>query len=79
MIDKSSNATRIVDKLVLKKFVDRTQDPNDRRHVDIKINKKGLELLDKIDADLESINKKFKDFNQEKAKIMNEWLDELRS
>lgn len=79
MIDKSSNATRIVDKLVLKKLVDRTQDPNDRRHVDIKINKKGLELLDKIDAELETMNKKFKDFNQEKAKIMNEWLDELRS
>lgn len=79
MIDKSSNATRIVDKLVLKNFVDRTQDPKDRRHVDIRINKKGLELLDKIDTDLETLNKQFKDFNKEKAKIMNEWLDELRS
>src|ERR1035437_6145180 len=36
MIDKSSNSTRIVDKLVEKKWAQRTENPDDRRHVSIK-------------------------------------------
>lgn len=78
MIDKSSNATRIVDKLVDKKLVNRVEDRNDRRSVNIKITNKGIKLLEEIDKVPFSNNTKMKDFNEEKAKIMNEWLDELR-
>jgi DNA-binding MarR family transcriptional regulator len=78
MIDKSSNATRIVDKLVIKKLVSRTADKNDRRAVNIKITDKGLKLLAEIDkAPFKGI-KGLMDFNAEKAKLMNEWLDEMR-
>ncbi len=78
MIDKSSNATRIVDKLVDKRLVNRVEDRNDRRSVNIKITNKGIKLLEEIDKVPFSNNTKMKDFNEEKAKIMNEWLDELR-
>lgn len=78
MIDKSSNATRIVDKLVDKKLVLRTEDKNDRRLVNIKITDKGIKLLAEIDKTSFSENMKMKNFNEEKAKLMNEWLDELR-
>ena len=78
MIDKSSNATRIVDKLLDKKLVSRTEDKGDRRLVNIKITDKGIKLLAEIDKVPFSNNSKLKDFNQEKAKLMNEWLDELR-
>ncbi len=78
MIDKSSNATRIVDKLVDKKLVSRTEDKSDSRLVNILITDKGIKLLNEIDKTPFSNNAKLKNFNEEKAKLMNEWLDELR-
>jgi DNA-binding MarR family transcriptional regulator len=78
MIDKSSNATRIVDKLVKKKLVSRSEDKSDRRSVNIRITDKGIKLLTDIDKTPFSDKTKMKDFNEEKAKLMNEWLDELR-
>ena len=79
MIDKSSNATRIVDKLVEKDLVSRTEDKNDRRLVNICITDTGLALLAEIDAAPFPEELKFKHFNEEKARLMNDWLDELRS
>lgn len=79
MIDKSSNATRIVDKLVAKKLVSRSADKNDRRAVNIKITDKGMKLLAEIDkSPFKGING-LAGFNAEKARLMNEWLDEIRS
>ena len=78
MIDKSSNATRIVDKLVEKKLVTRSEDKSDRRLVNIKITDKGIKLLSEIDKTPYSDKTKMKEFNEEKAKLMNDWLDELR-
>ena len=79
MIDKSSNSTRIVDKLVEKKWADRTENPDDRRHVSIKITIKGIGLLNEVEDIPMNMELKLKKFNKEKARLMNEWLDELRS
>ncbi len=79
MIDKSSNATRIVDKLIEKKFVIRTENAEDRRLVDIKITDMGIKLLEEIEKAPFPKQIKRNLFNDEKAKLMNEWLDELRS
>jgi DNA-binding MarR family transcriptional regulator len=49
MIDKASNASRIVEKLRAKKLVERSVCATDRRAVDVKITDAGLELLSKID------------------------------
>lgn len=78
MIDKSSNSTRIVDKLLRKKLVSRTEDKHDRRLVNIKITDQGIKLLAEIDKMPISIHKNMEGFNAEKARLMNEWLDELR-
>lgn len=78
MVDKSSNATRIIDKLVEKGLSKRTEDANDRRQVNISITKKGLALLDTIESTPFAKKLKLKQFNQEKVKLMNEWLEELR-
>ncbi|MGI4735291.1 MAG: MarR family winged helix-turn-helix transcriptional regulator [Janthinobacterium lividum] len=51
MLDKTSNASRIVDKLEEKKFVTRTVCPANRRAVDIRITEAGLRLLRQIDDD----------------------------
>lgn len=78
MIDKASNVTRIVDKLQEKKLVTRTENDEDRRQVDIRITEKGLNLLDDIEKKFSGRSIPFLHFNEEKAKIMNEWLDEFR-
>lgn len=51
MLDKTSNASRIVDKLEEKKLVTRTVCPANRRAVDIRITEVGLRLLRQIDED----------------------------
>ena len=50
MLDKTSNASRIVDKLEAKELVTRKQCPHDRRTVDVLITDKGLELLQEMDS-----------------------------
>ena len=45
MIDKMSDASRIVDRLVQKGLVSRCTNTKDRRAVDIRISDEGLSLL----------------------------------
>lgn len=78
MIDKSSNSTRIIDKLLKKNLVTRTENESDRRLVDIKINEAGLRLLNEFEQTPFPSKIMLKGFNEEKAKLMNEWLDDLR-
>ena len=49
MLDKTSNASRIVDRLEEKKLVTRFVCPANRRAVDIRITPAGLALLDSIE------------------------------
>ena len=53
MINKMSNTTRLVDKLIEKKLVERDICENNRRKVEITITPKGLNLLNNIDNKLE--------------------------
>ncbi|MEM5566307.1 MarR family transcriptional regulator [Psychroserpens sp. AS72] len=48
MIERSPNATRLMDKLCTKELIERLPCPNDRRVVHINITKQGLKLLDLI-------------------------------
>lgn len=79
MIDKSSNCTRLVEKLKQKGFVNRVTCENNRRQVDISITDKGQQLLKKIDASqptwLEILGK----ISKAEAKELNRILDKLRS
>ena len=51
MISKSSNATRLVEKLRTRGLIERCLCPTNRRKVDILITQQGLDLLAAIDAD----------------------------
>ncbi len=53
MIHSNSNTTRVIDKLVDKKLVNRVQCPSDRRQIELTITKEGLELLSSIDKKVE--------------------------
>jgi len=78
MIDKSSNATRLVEKLRQKGLLRREICENNRRQVDISITEKGLGILKKIDADVDEWLDKLKSVNRSEAIEVNRILDKLR-
>lgn len=79
MIDKSSNCTRLVEKLRQKNFVRREICENNRRQVDISITEKGLQLLKKIDADIPAWTETMNKISKTEAKELNRILDKLRN
>jgi DNA-binding MarR family transcriptional regulator len=79
MLDKTSNASRIVDRLEEKKLVTRTVCPANRRAVDIRITKTGLELLDQIEATGALYSAENAPLNEAELSQLNELLDRMRS
>ena len=59
MLDKMSDASRIVERLRVKELIIRKQSKNDRRAVDISISPKGLQLLDEADQGILEFYKLF--------------------
>lgn len=79
MLDKMSNASRLVDKLVIKQFVQRTECPSDRRAVDVVITDAGLELLAKLDVYLTEWGEiQRQKLTEEEATLLSQFLDRLR-
>ena len=78
MLDKNSNASRLVEKLRLKKLVERAICPNDRRAVNVVITQKGLSLLTELDKQEELFLKELKNLNAREAELLSSLLDKLR-
>jgi DNA-binding MarR family transcriptional regulator len=78
MLDKMSDASRIVEKLRVKGFIERTVSSDDRRACDVKITSKGLQLLTNIDSQNSEFEKKFSTLSADEIKEMNRLLDKLR-
>lgn len=78
MIDKSSNATRLVEKLRQKGLVKREICAENRRQVDIIITDKGLSLLAKIDKTSGQWLATLKNITRQEARELNRILDKLR-
>ena len=78
MLDRMSDASRIVDKLKAKGLLERHECPNDRRNVDLLINDKGLELLKALDHIDEEFKSTFKNLSVAEAKQLNDLLDKAR-
>ncbi|MGF1557899.1 MAG: MarR family winged helix-turn-helix transcriptional regulator [Flavobacteriaceae bacterium] len=53
MVTKMSNTTRLVDKLILKEYVDRQTCPSNRRKVEISITEKGRKALETMDRQMQ--------------------------
>ena len=78
MIDKMSNASRLVDKLLDKGLVERHPCKTDRRQVDITITKKGLETVDKVSSLFDGYLENEQNLNIEETKQLNYLLDKYR-
>ena len=78
MLDRMSDTSRIVDKLFIKKLLQRNECPDDRRSVNVIISDKGLELLKSLDHVDELSKQMLKSLNDQEIETLNTLLDKLR-
>ena len=79
MLDKMSDASRIVERLRRKELVNRAFGSRDKRSVEVTITEAGLALLARMEDDVNSLEKLFKHINVEEAMVLNESLDKIRT
>lgn len=79
MVDRAPDTSRIVDRLVLKGYAEKSTCASDKRRVDVKISKKGLKLLEVIDQDNMRIEHFVSKLSSEEARELNRLLDVLKS
>lgn len=79
MLAKTSNTTRLVDKLLLKELVTRDICPDNRRKMEVMITKKGLALLTTLDPKVEAHENHFaSNLNHDELQLLNSLLEKFR-
>ncbi|AFN74588.1 transcriptional regulator [Melioribacter roseus P3M-2] len=78
MLDKTSDVSRLVERLRVKGLVERNRCPNDRRRADVIITEKGLELLKEIDKYNDEFDRALSNLSENEAKLLNDLLDKMR-
>lgn len=76
MVERSPNATRLMDKLLAKKLITREHCPNDRRVVYIEITEMGLKLLSEISKVVK--DDLLKNLTEDEAEQLSNLLDKIR-
>ena len=80
MVAKTSNTTRLVDKLLLKDLVTRNVCPENRRKIEVLITQKGLDILHELDPKvIEHGNYFSKNLNDEELEQLNTLLEKYRN
>jgi DNA-binding MarR family transcriptional regulator len=79
MLDKMSDTSRIVDRLIAKELVLKNTCEKDKRLVDITLTPKGLSLVDQLDQYNERIDALLRGINESEAQLMNQILDKIRT
>jgi DNA-binding MarR family transcriptional regulator len=79
MLDKMSDTSRIVDRLVKKELVQKVICKTDRRLVDVTITDTGMQLLDQLDSYNEQMDAMLGNLSEEEAKMLNHLLDKIRN
>ena len=79
MLDKMSDTSRIVDRLIAKELVLKNTCEKDNRLVDITLSPKGLDLVDQLDQFNDRIDDLLKGINASEAATMNQILDKIRT
>lgn len=79
MIAKTSNTTRLVDKLLAKDLVTRKVCPDNRRKMEVSITQKGFDLLSKLDPlVIEHEKNMTENLTKEELEIVNTLLEKIR-
>jgi DNA-binding MarR family transcriptional regulator len=78
MLDKMSDASRIVERLVQKDLVIRCVSDKDRRAVDILISQNGLDILQKLDTEISLKAMLSNNISEDEASTLSGLLDKMR-
>lgn len=79
MLDKMSDSSRIVDRLLKKELVEKVICKNDRRLVDVTISEKGISLLNSLDSHTHELDSHLTSLSEDEARTLNHLLDKLRN
>ena len=78
MLDKMSDTSRIVDRMIIKGFAKKAICKIDKRLVDVTITAKGLKLLEKMEKQEDKMEAIFQNLSGTEAKTLNKLLDKIR-
>ena len=80
MVQRSSNITRIVDKLVVKNYVNRKECPTNRRKMDITITEEGINILKQLDIKVQAFHEPFVNkLDQKELSTLKSLIQKLKS
>ncbi len=80
MIAKTSNTTRLVDKLLLKELVTREVCPENRRKIEVQITPKGMKILEILDPKIIYLENKFaQNLTSQELQELNQLLEKYRT
>jgi len=79
MLDRMSDCSRLVDRLSAKGLIQKSLCPTDKRSVDITISNEGLDLLERMEPAVATVEDIFTNFTQSEVNRFNEMLDRLRN
>jgi DNA-binding MarR family transcriptional regulator len=78
MLDKMSNASRLVDKLVHKGLVERTFRADDKRACNVHLSTNGLDFLTKVNMDMDKKTSSINTLSSDQIESLNNLLDKFR-
>jgi DNA-binding MarR family transcriptional regulator len=78
MLDKMSDTSRIVDRLIVKGLVKKAINKTDRRLVDVMITDKGKKLLERLDKRQDEMDGILSNLSKKEALLLSELLDKVR-
>jgi DNA-binding MarR family transcriptional regulator len=79
MLDKMSDTSRIVDRLIIKGLVKKSVSEEDRRLVDVQLTDRGKKLLQQMDSLNDEFDAVFRNLSTAEATKLNELLDKIRT
>src|SRR5687767_4789737 len=79
MLDKMSDTSRIVDRLVVKGLVKKVVCAKDKRLVDVTITEKGQKLLKSLDASANQIEESMRNLSEKESEQLSNLLDKIRN
>jgi len=78
MLEKMSDTSRIVDRLITKGLVKKITCKNDRRLVDVIITEKGKKLLERLDSKQDEMDGVLGKLSEKDANLLSDLLDKIR-
>ncbi|MBS1951093.1 MAG: MarR family transcriptional regulator [Bacteroidetes bacterium] len=78
MLDKNSDVSRLLDRLIAKKLIEKSICTHDKRASDVVITKKGLHLLKSIDSEIDKTDSEALAITASEAKQLSDLLDKCR-